>query len=145
MAHRPPGPAATPRATSSSNIENITGWDLGDDVLTGNNLANVLQGLDGADVLAGGAANDTLIGGAGDDTIDGGSGTDVLEGGDGIDMLSYAAATTKSHGHAAEGAVIVGQERRCPGRQDLGVREPDRRNRQRRPDRKRRRQRDRGR
>ena len=63
-----------------SGIQNLTGGD-GDDVLTGNAVANVLSGGIGDDSLTGRAGNDTLIGGAGGDDLDGG---------DGYDILSYA-------------------------------------------------------
>ena len=48
-------------------IENATGG-AGDDLLIGNEVANVLRGDRG---------DDTLVGGGGDDTLDGGGGTDV--------------------------------------------------------------------
>ena len=49
------------------NIENVTGG-LGNDVLTGDSLANVLVGGAGDDVLDGGSGTDTLVGGSGSDT-----------------------------------------------------------------------------
>ncbi len=54
-----------------SNFENIKGGS-GNDILTGNNLANVIHGGDG------------------DDIIDGGLGDDYLDGGAGVNTLSYA-------------------------------------------------------
>jgi serralysin len=44
----------------------------GDDVLTGNDVANTLRGGGGNDALYGSGGDDTLIGGAGNDTIEGG-------------------------------------------------------------------------
>lgn len=52
----------------------------GDDVLIGNDAANLLRG---------GAGADTLSGAAGDDVIEGGAGADILKGGGGRDTLSY--------------------------------------------------------
>lgn len=57
--------------------EAVTG--VGDDVLTGNDLANLLNGGAGNDTLRGGAGNDTLIGGPGSDTLEGGNGDDTAE------------------------------------------------------------------
>ncbi|WP_342238052.1 beta strand repeat-containing protein [Inquilinus sp. OTU3971] len=51
-----------------SGIENLSGSNIGDDVLAGNAGANVLQGWGGGDVLRGGGGADTLEGGAGIDT-----------------------------------------------------------------------------
>ena len=45
----------------------------GNDRLTGNNVANVLDGGDGNDSLAGGNGRDTLFGGNGNDQLDGGA------------------------------------------------------------------------
>ncbi len=74
------------------NIENLIGGS-GDDVLTGNGLANTLLGGGGNDVLSGMDGNDTIDGGDGNDTIDGGAGNDKLIGGNGTDTLSYASDT----------------------------------------------------
>ncbi|MGO1079393.1 hypothetical protein [Inquilinus sp. CA228] len=52
-----------------SGIENLSGSNLGGDILTGNAGANVLQGWGGNDALVGGAGKDTLTGGAGLDRI----------------------------------------------------------------------------
>jgi Ca2+-binding RTX toxin-like protein len=66
------------------DIENLIGG-TGDDVITGNALANNIDGGDGADTLAGGAGNDILFGGAGVDALSGGDGDDLLDGGAGTD------------------------------------------------------------
>jgi len=65
------------------NVENVIGGH-GDDLLTGDGLANALSGGDGADGLRGEAGMDILIGGAGDDLLDGGAD---------VDTASYASAT----------------------------------------------------
>lgn len=62
------------------SIENLVGGS-GNDVLTGNDIANILTG---------GAGNDTLIGNGGGDTLVGGAGDDRLDGGLGVDTASYA-------------------------------------------------------
>ncbi|MCP5229071.1 S8 family serine peptidase [Accumulibacter sp.] len=66
-------------------VENADSGD-GDDVLVGNDAANLLRGWRGNDYLNGQAADDTLDGGAGDDTLDGGQGADVMKGGPGNDL-----------------------------------------------------------
>ena len=73
------------------DIENIRGGS-GDDDLTGDTDANILEGGDGNDFLYGGDGDDKLYGEAGDDTLAGGEGVDTLDGGTGTgkDTLSYA-------------------------------------------------------
>ncbi len=58
-------------------IENIIGGS-GNDVITGDGLANVLEGRGGNDIISAGAGNDTLIGGAGNDILTGGLGNDLF-------------------------------------------------------------------
>ncbi len=58
-----------PQGDTLTGIENLSGSNLGGDILTGNAGANVLQGWGGDDVLIGGAGKDTLTGGAGLDRI----------------------------------------------------------------------------
>jgi Ca2+-binding RTX toxin-like protein len=79
-------------------FENATGGG-GNDVLTGNTLANVLTGNAGNDTLIGLAGNDTLAGGLGDDsypfTATAALGTDALleAAGEGLDLLDFGATT----------------------------------------------------
>jgi Ca2+-binding RTX toxin-like protein len=54
---------------SISNVENIVGT-AGDDQITGNEEANIIQSLAGDDMLGASAGADTLDGGAGSDTLD---------------------------------------------------------------------------
>ncbi|SMX46417.1 M10 family metallopeptidase [Actibacterium lipolyticum] len=72
----------------------------GNDVLTGNDVDNILSsgagkdrviGAGGDDDLDGGNGNDLLGGGAGEDTVAGGNGTDFLFGGDDADGLNGGA------------------------------------------------------
>jgi serralysin len=85
-----------------SLIENAIGG-AGDDSITGNQAANLLEGrlgndtlrgLAGIDLLKGAEGNDTLEGGDGDDVLDGGAGNDTLDGGAGTDIADYTAATS---------------------------------------------------
>jgi Ca2+-binding RTX toxin-like protein len=79
-------------------FENATGGG-GNDLLTGNTLANVLTGGAGNDTLIGLAGNDTLAGGLGDDsypftaTAALGSDTLVEASGEGLDLLDFGATT----------------------------------------------------
>lgn len=67
-------------------IENaITG--SGNDSVTGNSAANVLDSGGGNDTLLGHAGNDTLLGGGGEDRLEGGGDNDSIDGGDGDDEL----------------------------------------------------------
>jgi methionine-rich copper-binding protein CopC len=60
----------------STTIENAIGGG-GNDVIAGNDAANVLEGGAGGDELQGLGGNDTLTGGTGNDIIDGGTGDDT--------------------------------------------------------------------
>src|SRR5262249_15754818 len=62
---------------SLNNIENVIG-SQGDDIITLNGTANVIDGEAGNDRSDGGGNNDTVIGGAGNDTMDGGAGNDTF-------------------------------------------------------------------
>ncbi|MFC0710934.1 glycosyl hydrolase family 28-related protein [Azorhizophilus paspali] len=61
----------------------------GDDSLTGNAMAEILDGGSGNDSLAGDLGNDMLRGGAGDDILNGGLGRDQLSGGEGADIFRF--------------------------------------------------------
>lgn len=75
-----------------TTIENVIGGG-GNDVLTGDGLANKLVGLAGDDVISGGGGDDMLIGGAGNDTLTGGAGTNTMLGGTGNDIYVVSSAT----------------------------------------------------
>lgn len=76
-------------------VENVTGGS-GDDVITGNALANALSGGAGDDFLGGLAGNDTLTGGDGIDSLAGGTGNDTYtfdtDTALGIDTITEAAS-----------------------------------------------------
>jgi Ca2+-binding RTX toxin-like protein len=90
------------------SIENvITG--SGNDIVSGDEGANLLStggghdevhGEEGDDVLLGGAGNDTLEGGTGDDVLRGGSGHDDLIGEQGDDVLEGNAGNDWLYGGA---------------------------------------------
>jgi len=68
-------------------IENaVTG--LGNDVVYGNNVGNVITMGAGVDIAYGNGGNDTLNGNGGNDTLVGGNGLDTLNGGDDNDTLN---------------------------------------------------------
>lgn len=64
---------------TASLIENANGGS-GNDVMTGNEVANQLNGGSGNDLLKGHAGDDRLLGSGGNDTAYGGTGNDVLAG-----------------------------------------------------------------
>ena len=68
-------------------IENLRGstWN---DVLTGDDLANVIEGGLGSDTISGRGGDDTLNGDDGNDILRAGPGNDVASGGDGNDILN---------------------------------------------------------
>lgn len=61
---------------SLANLENVIGGG-GNDTITGNGSANVLDGGLGNDAISSLAGDDTLVGGAGNDFLDGGDDVDV--------------------------------------------------------------------
>lgn len=69
----------------------VDNWTIlgltGNDTLTGNSLADIIEGGVGNDRLFGLGGNDILNGGDGDDFLDGGSGDDYLSGEIGNDTL----------------------------------------------------------
>ena len=69
----------------------VDNWTIlgltGNDTLTGNSLADIIEGGVGNDRLFGLGGNDVLNGGDGDDFLDGGSGDDYLSGEIGNDTL----------------------------------------------------------
>ncbi|MEM8576507.1 MAG: M10 family metallopeptidase C-terminal domain-containing protein [Pseudomonadota bacterium] len=67
-------------------IENAT-TGSGNDVVTGNEVANQILLNIGNDSATGGAGNDTINGGIGFDTLEGGGGRDSLVGDNGADLL----------------------------------------------------------
>ena len=68
------------------HVENLT--LMGESVIngTGNALDNILIGNDTANLLNGGAGNDNLFGNGGDDMLNGGAGADHMSGGTGDDL-----------------------------------------------------------
>lgn len=100
-------PAAAVEDTLVS-IENAVGSSL-DDVITGNNGANLLSGLGGADTISGGLGIDTISGGAGNDLIiyTIGDGNDVIDGGADFDTLSILGTTANTTLVVAYNGVVI--------------------------------------
>ncbi|MEM7547125.1 MAG: M10 family metallopeptidase C-terminal domain-containing protein [Pseudomonadota bacterium] len=78
-------------------IENAVGGK-GDDILSGNDVRNVLKGRSGDDTLLGGEGNDRLVGNSGNDSLEGGDGNDVLVGQRGRDELTGGAGDDQLRG-----------------------------------------------
>lgn len=76
----------------ASTVENLIGGK-GDDTITGDASANVLDGGNGNDTMNGNDGADTLSGGTGDDTLDGGAGNDTMLGAAGADTFHGGADT----------------------------------------------------
>jgi serralysin len=96
------------QGNTASLIENANGgW--GNDTITGNEVANVLNGGAGNDFLYGEAGNDTLIGGSGTNRLFGGAGSDIFNGGINADLLHIDAADLSVNmlGGAGEDYIIV--------------------------------------
>lgn len=75
----------TVQLNQPATFENLIGGS-GDDILTGNGLANTLTGNAGNDSLAGGSGNDLLQGNEGNDLLFGDANNDTLVGGVGDDV-----------------------------------------------------------
>ena len=71
-----------------TNVENLIGTSF-EDVISGNDSANLLFGGNGDDTLNGNGGDDRLEGAAGDDDLTGGTGNDVILGGAGADEAFY--------------------------------------------------------
>ncbi|HEY2406726.1 MAG TPA: calcium-binding protein [Polyangiaceae bacterium] len=98
-----------------ASVEIVLGG-AGDDVLTGNELANQLSGGPGNDTLSGGAGDDFLYGGDGNDTINGDdgddmiygeAGDDILHGGDGDDIVDGFTGKNVIDGGPGDGDICV--------------------------------------
>ena len=106
--------AAAALASIAGNVSNVP--TPGDDVLTGDAQANVIDGLAGDDQISGLQGDDTLLGGIGDDILDGGedddrlfadAGADTLIGGPGADVLNGGAGADAMTGGEGDDRYIV--------------------------------------
>ncbi len=92
-------------------IENFVAGS-GNDIVIGNEAANLLEGRGGDDELMGNEGNDILEGGAGNDMLEGSAGADRLNGGAGEDTVSYessdAGVVVRLHSLAALGGHAEG-------------------------------------
>ncbi|WP_221077442.1 retention module-containing protein [Agarivorans albus] len=79
--------------TTTAELIGVQGSSIdggeGDEVLVGNEAANVIDGDAGDDALVGYAGDDQLDGGVGEDLLIGGQGNDILTGGDDSDMFAW--------------------------------------------------------
>ncbi len=66
------------RYTLTANVENLTGTSADKQLLTGNDLRNVITTGAGDDVIDGRGGNDVIIAGTGNDRMTGGTGSDVF-------------------------------------------------------------------
>lgn len=69
------------------SIEKVMG-SMGDDVISGDGNANLLNGNLGNDTVSGAGGEDYVLGSAGDDRLDGGTGDDFVDGGAEIDACT---------------------------------------------------------
>jgi len=72
----------------------LTNLYSGNDVMSGNNYADIIKSGIGNDDLKGNAGNDKLYAELGNDTLNGGTGNDTLDGGEGFDWATYSNATS---------------------------------------------------
>jgi Ca2+-binding RTX toxin-like protein len=83
----------------------------GNDIVTGNDLDNVISTNDGNDTLIGGPGSDRLYGGAGNDILIGGvagsSAPNQLWGGDGNDTASYVGVAGVVYANLADGFGLI--------------------------------------
>jgi Ca2+-binding RTX toxin-like protein len=86
---------------ATGNIGGTGGAD--NNLLEGNNGANMLDGGAGNDTLKGYAGADILLGGIGNDRLDGGKGADRMEGGSGDDIYTVDNANDQIVEAAASG------------------------------------------
>ncbi|WP_439153795.1 M10 family metallopeptidase C-terminal domain-containing protein [Yoonia sp.] len=88
-------------------IEDATGGN-GNDMLIGNDAANVLTGRTGADTLIGGGNNDSLHGNSGSDAISGTAGTNLIYGNSGADRLTGGNGSDTIFGNAGNDIMVGG-------------------------------------
>jgi Ca2+-binding RTX toxin-like protein len=85
---------------TSNDVHNWVQALGGDDQISGNNLADLLEGNAGNDTLHGNDGDDLLLGGAGNDDIQGNNGADCIEGGAGDDKIQGGNDSDHLHGGA---------------------------------------------
>ena len=81
----------------------------GDDVIDGNEDANILDGGAGDDIINGYGGNDWLHGGAGEDTLDGGADDDLVVGGQDNDYLIGGSESDHIYGNAGNDYLLGGE------------------------------------
>lgn len=88
-----------------SDIENVAGG-AGNDVIRGDNNANMLAGNQGSDIVLGGGGNDTINGNVGRDILIGGDGADTIIGNADEDIL-IAGTTSFDNTQSALAALLA--------------------------------------
>ena len=94
--------------TEILEFDDIIRGDEGANVLTGTGGDDVIQGLGGDDTISGGNGNDQIEGGAGNDIIDGDRGNDQIEGGAGNDTISGGRRDDQLEGGAGDDSLNGG-------------------------------------
>ncbi len=97
----------TIRSSTINNNHWIQGFD-GNDVLNGENLADLIEGGDGNDRIDGGRGADVILAGAGEDTIDGGDEVDCVDAGAGNDAVDGGGSSDDLHGDEGDD-ILSGQ------------------------------------
>lgn len=90
-----------------ADIENLD-CGTGNDIITGNDLANVINGGAGDDTISGGAGNDTLSGNADDDTLNGEAGDDYVDGDADVNTIDCGGQGGDIGANAGAGGSITG-------------------------------------
>jgi serralysin len=91
----------------STVIENAVGG-AGDDIITGNSVANSLAGGGGRDFIRGLDGDDLIDGGPGDDDVNGNLGVDAVRGGDGADSVRGGQGNDTVYGDAGDDPHVNG-------------------------------------
>ncbi|MBB2820021.1 UNVERIFIED_ORG: Ca2+-binding RTX toxin-like protein [Rhizobium esperanzae] len=111
------GLTVTVGAADSSYFADSTGT-IGNDVLIGGALADVIFGYGGDDQIRAGAGDDRIVGGSGADkilgqdgadTIAAGAGDDIVYGGDGNDTIDGGAGNDTLKGEAGDNKITGGE------------------------------------
>ncbi|MCC6196168.1 MAG: hypothetical protein IT518_17065 [Burkholderiales bacterium] len=79
----------------------------GDDVLRGGGGGDHLEGGAGDDLVMGGQGEDEVVGNQGDDELEGGAGIDTLQGGSGDDLLSGGRGNDRLEGGSGDDTYVI--------------------------------------
>lgn len=101
-------PNTFPGGAVLDSIENVV-TSVGNDIVYGTSVANILNGAAGNDNLVGRSGNDSLLGGSGNDTLDGGQNDDTLDGGTNNDRILGGAGADLIFGSAGNDTAYGGE------------------------------------